>query len=448
MITARLAAHVAETPFEALPPEAVSAAKRSLLDAVGVSLAASGLGEGCAAFADQARAFGGGDCTVLGFGFKAPPLMAAFANGALAHALDFEDAYDGAPIHPNAAGVPAALAITESADGVSGRELVCALALGCDVVCRLGLALTRNPDDYGFYPPPLLGAFGATAAAGRLLRLDSARMSEAFALTLCQATASAQFKTSPRSQVRGVRDAFAAQAGVQAAQLAARGVAAFNEAFEGKAGFYALYARGAYAPERVLDGLGERFEGAGVSFKPWPACRGTHAFIEAALGMGVKADEVAGVTFAGDPAMRMLFEPFSQKAAPVTAIDAKFSLPFTVASALVNGKVDLMSYAPEALTDAAVLSLAARSAYRDEAGTMTRGTLEVALADGRMLRRTIDHPKGHPSSPMTDEELAAKFFDCAGHAAKPAVRKRLERFADEVFRLERLGDVSRLTAGL
>jgi 2-methylcitrate dehydratase PrpD len=154
------------------------------------------------------------------------------------------------------------------------------------------------------------------------------------------------------------------------------------------------------------------------------------------------------MTFGADPAMRMLFEPFAQKAAPAMAIDAKFSLPFTVASALVHGKVDLPSYAPEALADPGVLALAARSRFLDEAGSMTRGTLELELADGRVLSRTVEHPKGHPSNPMSDEALAAKFQECARWAARPVVKARLDHFVDEVSRLERLGDVSRLVAGL
>lgn len=453
-LTATLAQHAATAPYAALPPAAVQAAKRSLLDAVGVMLGASGLGEGCAAFAEQARQIGGrAESTVLGFGFKAPALMAAFANGATAHALDFEDAYDGAPIHPNAAVVPAALAIAEARGCISGETLIGAIAVGCDLVCRLGLSLRTNPDVFGFYPPPILSAFGAAAAAGRLLGLDAVRMEDAFALTLSQAVATAQFKETPDSMLRAVRDAFATQAGVQAAQLAARGVRGFAGAFEGKAGLFALYARGDYDPQVLTEELGEHFLGAEVSFKPWPACRGTHAFIEAAEALGVAADEVAHMTFTASPMMAMLAEPRAQKIAPSTAIDAKFSLPFTVATQLVQGEVTLASFTPAAMADEQVLSLAARSTFVADPNAkgpdaMTSGELALDLADGRRLTRRIERPRGAPSNPMSNLDLAAKFLDCAGQARVPAKPERLQRFIAEVARLETLSETRGLIEAL
>src|SRR5262245_17580809 len=147
-LTRKLAAHVARARYEDLAPAAVLAAKRSLLDAIGVSLGASGLEPACAPFAALATE-SSGPCTVLGAQHRTSPLLAALANGALAHALDYEDAYDGAPVHPNAASVPVALALAERTPSLSGRQLVTALAVGCDLVCRLGLSLQDNPDRYG-----------------------------------------------------------------------------------------------------------------------------------------------------------------------------------------------------------------------------------------------------------------------------------------------------------
>ena len=283
-VSSALAHHVVSAQFEDLSPAAVEATRKSLLDALGVSLGASGLGEGCAVFAAQAIACGGKpESTILGFSTKVPAAMAAFANGSMAHALDFEDAFDGAPVHPNAAVVPAALAVAQAIGGVSGKELLLALAVGCDLVCRLGVALTANLDSYGWYPPPILSAFGAAAAAARLLRLTETQVLDAFSLVLCQATCSAELKYSPNSVIRAVRDAFPAQAGVVAAQLAQRGVSGFERPFEGNAGFFATFARGNYDPQLLLRGLGREFLGERISFKPWPSCRGTHAFIECAL---------------------------------------------------------------------------------------------------------------------------------------------------------------------
>jgi 2-methylcitrate dehydratase PrpD len=449
-VSAILAAHVARTRFEGVPPAAIDTARKSLLDAIGVSVAASGLGEGCGAFIDLARDGGQGQSTVLGAGFKAPLLMAALANGAMAHALDYEDAYDGAPIHPNAAVVPAALALAE-ARGSSGRALLTAIAVGSDLVCRLGLSLTENPDIHGWYPPPLLGAFGACAAAASLLGLDGDQTLDAFALTLSQATSTSQFKQSPHSHVRAVRDAFAAHAGLLAALLAGRGVRGFDAPFEGKAGLFQLYARGAYDPARLVRNLGEDFEGAHVSYKIWPACRGTHAFIQAALELSAEAApplaSIREIRATGGEIQRMLAEPLAQKIRPRTAIDAKFSIPFTVATALAHGKVDLGSFEPAALDDSVVLGLAASCRYicapasGDSLADSIAGLLELDLVDGRALSRRIAKPYGHPANPVDIDSLRQKFIDCVGRGLRPLTAPQSQDWADSLLGAAEFSDI-------
>ncbi len=427
-----LAAHVAGVAYEAIPAAAVHAAKRSLLDAIGVSLAASTLGEGCEAFADLAREQGAGPCTVLGYGFSAPLLAAVLANGALAHALDFEDAYDGAPSHPNAAVIPVALGLAQHLGGVSGRDLIAAVAVGCDLVCRMGLALKVNPDDAGWYPPPILSAFGAAATASRLLRLNERQTLDALSLLLNQAVASAEFKTEPASTIRAVRDAFPAHAAVLSALLAAKGVRGFDAPLEGKAGFYGLYAQGQYDPAMLLGDLGSRFLGAEVSFKPWPSCRGTHYAVEAAMALRDRID-VAAITeirLTGSPVQLMLVNPEAQKRAPVTAIDAKFSLPFTAASAFIHGWPTLRSFTPEALADPAVLALAAKVSFSVDPGfglkEAASGAVTV-IASGTEHHLRIDSPMGHPVNPLSDNTLTDKFLACAALSRRGVAAEDLAR---------------------
>ncbi|MET0337064.1 MAG: MmgE/PrpD family protein, partial [Caulobacter sp.] len=420
-LTQQVARHIAGARFEQLSPQALRMTRLSLLDAVGVTLAASRLGEGVAAFADTVADTGGAaQASVAGFGFKSSILGAVLVNGAAAHALDFEDAYDGAPIHPNAACVPVALALTEYLD-LSGQELLTALAIGCDLVCRLGLALKVNPDEAGWYPPPIFSTFGATAVAARLLGLNEDQTINALALALNQATATSQFKTAPGSTLRSVRDAFPAHAGLLAALLAKRGVLGFDAVFEGKAGLYALFAQGQYDPDIILSNLGSDFSGERLSFKPWPSCRGTHAFIEAALALqkehGFSADEVETMVFTGGKVQQMLAEPAAQKSAPKTAIDAKFSLPFSTAAALVDGEVTLTTYGPDRLVDSKILALAARFSYvLDPAATLAdaaSGELGLILRSGRRLQRRVPHPLGAPQNPMSQDDIVAKFTACA-----------------------------------
>jgi 2-methylcitrate dehydratase PrpD len=455
-LTARLATHVADTRFEQLSTQAVRMTRLSLLDALGVTLAASGLGEGVAAFADLARDTGGRpEAGVIGFGFRTSSLAAVLANGAGAHALDFEDAYDGAPIHPNAACVPVALALAERLDS-SGQEILTALAVGCDLVCRLGLALKVNPDEAGWYPPPILGAFGAAATAARLLGLDADQTAAALALTLNQATATAQFKTDPASTLRAVRDAFPAHAGLLSAFLAQRGVGGFDGVFEGKAGLYALFAKGQYDEGVLTADLGARFRGERLSFKLWPSCRGTHAFIEAALDLrqahGLEPEMIAEVIMTGGGVQRMLAQPAAQKQAPRTAIDAKFSLPFTTALALVHGAVTLDSYAPDRLADPAVTALAARSRFMlDPEATLrdaASGGLTLVLRSGQTLTRTVSHPLGAPENPITEAQITAKFRDCAARALHPPSIADIAILTETMLGLDRVARPAALLARL
>jgi 2-methylcitrate dehydratase PrpD len=457
-MSADLSAYVVKTRFQDLPGAATIAAKHSLLDAIGVTLAASGLSPECRPFIELAIASGGTpEATIIGFGNKISAPLAALANGAMAHALDFEDAYDPAPCHPNAQMIPAALAIAE-ATGASGREVVAALAVGCDLVCRLGLSLTVSFDTFGWYPPPILGAYGAAAAAGKLLKLTPEQMLDAFSLVLCQATCSAELKYSPHSTIRAVRDAFAAQAGVLSALLAQRGVKGFDLPFEGKAGFFALYARGQYEPARITENLGSVFEGVNISYKAWPACRGTHSYIEAALALSkqhkLNPADIKHIALRGSAFNSMLFEPVAQKQKPQTAIDAKFSLPYTVGTALVHGDVGLDRFLPAAMADAAVLALAARTSFAVDPSfektfrDATRGVLQIETMDGRRLEKSIDHPLGHPNNPMDEARLIAKFKDCGHYAATPLPDHALSALADDVLALERLDTIAPVMARL
>lgn len=449
-----IARHVLATTYDDLPAAAVDAAKRSLLDAVGVTLAASTLGEASAPFAEIAReseSDRGG--TVIGFGFRAAPGLAAFANGAMAHALDYEDTFDPALVHPNAAVVPAALAVAEAAGGVSGRELIAAVAVGADLTCRIGLTIGGH-DDADFSPRFMCGAFGAAAAAGKLLGLDEDALVHAFALSTFQVSFPAEAMAYAASHMRGVRDAYGAQAGVVAAQLAQRGVKAFDQPFEGRHGWFAAYTGDAANVERVLDGLGRDFMGAEVSFKPWPSCRGTHAYIEAALDLieahGIDADGIDGARTVVSPFFANLCEPAARRQRPSTAIDAKFSIPFTVATALRHRGVGLDAFSPEALADQDVLALAARIDHAVEPSwtteEATRGVLELRTRDGREFTRAIDAPLGHPDNPMSLEAIRRKFADCACYARTPVAPEQAARIAAAIEALENVNDVATLLA--
>jgi 2-methylcitrate dehydratase PrpD len=450
-LSAAIAEHVAATTFADLPPATVAAAKRAILDGLGVMLAASGLSSEVRPFVALARVHPG-PAAILGTGERASASMAALANGAMAHALDYEDAFDLAPAHPDASLLPAAFAVAQAHGPVSGEALITAVAVGCDLVCRLALSLTRSMEEGGWYPPPILGAFGAVVAAAKLMRLEPRQVLDAVSLVLAQNSCPGQIKHERETVIRAVREAFPAQAATTAVELAAYGVRGFDQPFEGAGGFFRLFANGAYDPAVILDGLGERYWIEALSFKPWPCCRGTHAYVEAALDLmqrhGLEANAVREIVLTTGEVQQMLVQPEARKRAPATAIDAKFSIPFTVATALVHGRVDLESFSDAALADPRVLALAARTRNapradwgRDRAAS---GGLVLVIDDRRRFEAQVEAPLGDPARPLSDEALRAKFLDCARFAARPPGRDAAERLADAVLSLERQEDAGAL----
>lgn len=452
-VSAVLARHIAETRFAQLPASTVAAARHVLLDASGVMLGASGLAAEVRPFMALARSTGSGPCALLGAGERTSAPMAALVNGAMAHALDYEDAFDRAPGHPNASLVPALIALAQSSDTpVDGKRFLTALAVGGDLACRMGLALRRPMEAGGWYPPPIIAAFGAAAGAANLLGLNATQARDALSLMLCQATMPGEIKYSQGTVLRAVREAFPAQAAVVSALLAREGVAGFEEPLEGRAGFYALFAGGEFAADDLTDRLGAHFWIDALTFKPWPSCRGTHPFIEMALDLrarhGIAAHDIAEIRVDVDDVQRMLTEPLARKQAPDVVIDAKFSIPFCTALAFARGAVDLDSFTPQLLGDPAILAMAARVvpqvAQAPQWQRGSGGAMEVCLHDGRKFTADVDNALGCPARPLLPAMLVAKFIDCAGRAQNPLAQDQAEALAAAILSLEDCADVGAL----
>ena len=450
----RLCAGLADITFAALPASTVASAKRVLLDATGVMLGASGSAPEIGPFVQLARAGGSGPCTILGTRHRVAAPSAALAGGAMAHALDYEDAFDRVPGHPNASLVPALIALAQSQGAVDGRRFLAALAAGCDLACRMALSLRRPMEAGNWYPPPMLGGFGAAAGAAKLLGLDARGIRDALSLMLCQTVMPGEIKYSQGTVIRAVREAFPAQAAVTSALLAQSGVAGFEQPLEGRAGFYALYALGEYDESDLLGELGSRFWIEQLTFKAWPSCRGTHPFIELALGLrerGLAPGDIAAVTVRIDEVQRMLAEPLPRKQAPQTLIDAKFSVPFCTALALVRGRVDLDSFTDATLSDAQVLAMAAKvSVEMASAGNGWQagsgGGLMLWMADGSILEAETADALGCPARPLSEAQLVDKFADCASRAAVPIRDDAAQELAVRILALEDCADVGDLFA--
>ena len=204
----------------------------------------------------------------------------------------------------------------------------------------------------------------------------------------------------------------------------------------------------------MVEDLGTKFEGANISFKPWPACRGTHTYIEAALHIlkehSPDPDDIADIRVIVSSFNRMLCEPENVKKAPQTVIDAKFSIPFTVATALYHKEVGLAHFTPERLKDQNVLKLAQKIRYELDPSLglrdATRGFLEIRTKDNKTYAKRIDQAYGHPDNPVSQKSVVAKFMDCADKARTKIPEKKLKEAVKCILALEDVKDIRQVAA--
>jgi 2-methylcitrate dehydratase PrpD len=445
-----LSEFASDAAYESLPPNVVELSKRVLLDTIGVMLAATTLEKAVLPIIKLVQEGGGNEeSTLIGFGGKVPCWNAAFANGALSHALDYSSS-DSRGVAPGGAIVPAALAMAERIPQTSGKQLITAIAVGSEVVMRIGAAIHRNPMEFGWLSPMLLGVFGAAVTSGKIAGLGPRQMMDAMGIALHQAGGTWEMAEDPASTFRAVRNCFVNQTGVLAALLAQEGLSAARDPLGGKYGLYRQYFKGEYDPSVLIEGLGTEFRFEAISFKPYPSCRDTHTSIDAALRLArqhdVVPEQVEEILLTVGPMGEKLLIPREQRCRPQTSIEAKFSLPFTVATALARRKVTLTEFTPSGLTDPEVLSLAGRVSYRIGKGSpgVDPGIVDIRLKNGRVLHEEVVNPPGGPQSPLSQEDLIEKFRDCADYSLKPLRSSDVDAIIAYIRDLEHQTNLSEL----
>jgi len=443
-LSERLATFAAAVDFSALPAAVIDTLKLHLLDTLGVALAAAPRDFGIAALATL-RAFGGPPtCTVIGAEDKLPAPWAALANGTLAHGLDFDDTHQESVVHVSAGIVPAALAAAEEA-GADGRMLLASLAVGQEASIRIGLAARGGFHDRGFHPTGICNAFGAALAAGKLRGLAAEQLADALGIAGSQAAGSLEFLTDG-TWVKRIHGGWAAHAGLVAAALASSGFTGPRGVLDGRFGLYQSHlGAAAWDAIAVTDGLGERWELLQTGLKPYPCCHYNHAFIDCAAAIRARHDldpaTISHITcLIAAREIPIVCEPTATKQRPQTDYDAKFSLPYTVACMLARGQVDIDDFTPAAISDFAVLDLAARTTYEidpdAEFPLRFGGRLRVHLRDGRVLEHHEPVNRGSAERPLTEPEVIEKFRRNASRALSP---RRVAAIVDAVATLERTG---------
>jgi 2-methylcitrate dehydratase PrpD len=446
-VTRDLTRFVAGLSYDGLPDDVRARVKALVLDLAGIMVRARNEAESTPAMIAAAGRLGlsGGACTVVGDAEGYAPPGAAMLNGTLAHSLDFDDTHASASLHPSAPIVPAAFAAAEMT-GADGRALIAAIVAGYEVQIRLSLALDPAAHyDRGFHPTATCGAFGAAAAAGRLLGLDPEGHAHAFGIVLSMSAGSMQYLVNgawtKRSHV-----GHAAMCGLIAATLAREGYKGAADALEGKWGFLHAYAPASDA-KKAVDDLGRRWETMKIAVKPYPSCRYGHAPIDGILGLarehGIKPDEVEEVMVGvPEPGWKLIGDPEPAKQSPKSVVDGQFSMAFCAAVALRRGGFAWDDYAQH-LGDAATLALCKRVKTRVDPRAQAdfpaemAGSVKIRTARGT-FETYVRVPKGEPANFLTAAELRAKFDGLAGPYL---TARRRDELAAAILALEQAKDI-------
>lgn len=438
-LTERFVDQVLAVEYDALPPEAVDVAKQVTLDGIAVMLAGATepLGVGRIS-TEYVRQMGGSpQATVIAGGFKTSMQNAAYANGTMAHALDFDNTWY--PLnHPTSPTLPAILAIAEH-HRLPGLRIIEAIVTAFEVQGRVRLAATGLETGSGFHKPGTTGTFGATAAAARLLSLNKQQTLMAFGIAGSRAGSLA---INTGTMTKSSHSGHAARMGVECGVLAKMGWTASADLF-GRGGFFDTFFGGKGEPELLIEGFGKplRMIDPGVGFKKHPSNYFTHRPIDAALALREE--------FKLDPnaieRVEVLFPRFEyiDRPQPRTGLDGKFSVQYTVTAALLDGEITVDSFTNERRFAPDVQALLPRvkltfdDAIPADFDSM-HAVVSVWLKDGRRLSKRIEQLSGWIGFPLTREQRLKKFHSCA---RRVLARNAADRIVELVEDLERLPDI-------
>jgi 2-methylcitrate dehydratase PrpD len=430
-VTRTLAHYIVNARYDDLPANVRKEGTRTLLNWVGVAVGGSHHETVDRAVAALAPFSGPSQASLLGRTERFDIMNAAFLNGVSSHIFDFDDTHLKTIIHPAGPVVSAILALSEY-HPVSGKDFLNAVVLGVETECRIGNAVYPNHYDIGWHITGTAGVFGAAAAAGKLLGLSEQQMVWALGLAASQPVG---LRESFGSMNKSFNPGRAASNGLFAAILASKNYTSSEGMIEAKRGWANTISTKQDFRE-ITEGLGQRYEAALNTYKPFACGIVIHPAIDAAVQLRnqykLTADQIARIDLKVHPLVLEL----TGKKTPQIGLEGKFSVYHSVAVAIIEGAAGERQYSDRAVRDPQVIALRDRvSAVVDSAIKPAQVDMTITLKDGRTLHKFIEHAVGSAEVPMTDQQLEAKFLDLAD-AVLPAAQAR--RLMDTCWHIEQL----------
>jgi len=435
--------------FEDLPADVVKSTKYRVLDVIGLALAGVTTPFGISLKQASAAMNPPGVSRLLGIGQHVAVGAAAFVNGALSQALEFDDTHNESIVHMSSPAVAAALALAES-ENISGPELITAVALGNEISCRVGSVAPGQFHRRGFHPTGLFAPFGAAYLGGRVLGLDSRQMVNAAGIVGSFAAGILECWVDG-TQSKFLHPGWAAQSGITAAYLGRAGTTGPDAVFDGRFGLFASHLQDSNMPlalERITADLGRRWESQHASFKPFPAAHVIHPYLDALLKLRArrridpaKVREI--VVPVASFIVGIVCEPVAEKRRPNTDSHGRVSMQYSLAEAMVLGALGKDAYQPASLTNPQILRLADAVTYRVDPSfpgpERFKGAVQIVMQDGTVFEAVEEYNRGSAENPMTHEELVSKFQVNAENVLDARQRERL---IDAVMDLEHASHAS------
>ncbi len=411
-VAVALAERIASLDAARLPPAVRETCERLLIDVIGLCLVARGTDYVRAAL--SAWGSDPGQATAIGHAGQFGASAAAFVNGTAAHGEDFDDTFEGGPVHAGAVVVPAVLAAAEQ-EGLDGASALLGIAAGVETICRLSLVVPKAVHKAGFHPTAVFGAVAAAAGAGATLGLGPRQLVDALGVAGSMASGIIEY-LAEGTWTKRMHPGWAAQSGLRAALLGRAGFSGPRTVFEGVHGLFAGFARtneGNYAA--LLDGFGERWLMTALAFKPYPCGTMIQPYVDCARRLGKRVGPEGVVELVAQVAegtVHRLWEPLAEKQRPPNGYAAKFSAPYCIAAGLLRGNLGLDAFTDDAVADPAVRALAAKVRYEIDAANPYpfeyTGHLRARLADGRLVEERQPHLRGGAREPLTRADLEEK----------------------------------------
>ena len=370
-----------------------------------------------------------GPCTVIGHKRMLTAAGAAFVNGTAAHGEDFDDTFEGGPVHAGAVIVPAVLAACER-QNPDGRMALIGIAVGTEVLCRLSLVVPKAIHKAGFHPTAIFGAMGAAAGVGAALGLNARQIVDALGIAGSMAGGIIEY-LAEGAWTKRMHAGWAAQSGIRAALLAQAGFVGPRTVFEGVHGLFHGFAHTTKGDYDALTGdFGTRWVTDTLAFKPYPCGTMAQPYIDCAKRLaarGVKADDIAEIVCeVAEGTVHRLWEPLADKQRPRNGYGAKFATPYLLATGFVHGGVGLAAFTEKAIGDRDVLALAAKVKFvidpKNPYPANYTGHIRAAMKDGSVIEERQPHMRGGAQEPLTRQDVTDKFALNAQHGGWTAAQ--------------------------